>query len=489
MKNCLKKNWFIICLGIFFLFFLYISRYAPVVGDDWGYAVGGRYSNPIVKACQNYMSWSGRFLSELWGFSVAPHKKLWNILNASIFTAIYYYLFKLCKNKKYPVLTAFIVVFLMLSVSNRLRMQTYTWIMGTTYVLPLLLYFVYLSLIYSYIFDNKMNKVTFSIMCLCNLMIPLFMENAAAMLVGGNVLIMIYLYFKDKSKLKSLFILLVISAIGTCIIKFSPGALYRLNRDHEAFNSLSFFTKVAQNWQAFIQMTFTNNTWIICALAILNSVFILQNSFSSIEKSVLVLIQGVAIVPLFSSFTLLWNSIIYILFTISLFYIYLKEIHDEKRKWFVILLLFLAGGANIVMLISPIFDSRSSIYTVYFFILIILNILECIELKKSFNVALVCLTFIGISIYGIKYIRLYQLVHKITIKRESEIAYYVVRPDTTEAYIIGYPDESIHSGNAEPDDTYHMQTFKEYYYLNEDMTVRFYYLKEYNDDTIFGERE
>ena len=79
------------------------------------------------------------------------------------------------------------------------------------------------------------------------------------------------------------------------------------------------------------------------------------------------------------------------------------------------------------------------------------------------------------------------LQHKITIKRESEIAYYVVRPDIEEAYIIGYPDESIHSGNAEPDDTYHMQTFKEYYYLNEDMTVRFYYLKEYTDETIFGE--
>ena len=30
-------------------------------------------------------------------------------------------------------------------------------------------------------------------------------------------------------------------------------------------------------------------------------------------------------------------------------------------------------------------------------------------------------------------------------------------------------------------------TFKEYYYLNKDMTVRFYYLKEYTDETIFGE--
>ncbi len=435
------------------------------------------------------MSWSGRFLSELWGFSVAPHKKLWNILNASIFTAIYYYLFKLCKDKKHPVLVAGVIVFLILSVSNRLRMQTYTWIMGTTYVLPLLFYLVYLSLVYSYITENKMNKVIFGVMSLCNIMIPLFMENAAAMLVGGNVLILIYLYFKDKSKMKTFLIYLVISIVGTSIIKFSPGALYRLNRDHEVFNELSLFAKVAQNWEAFIQMTFTNNTWIICALVLVNSIFVIQNSFSSIEKGVLVLIQLISIIPLFVSLTTFTNSIIYVLFTISLFYIYLKGINDEKKKWFVILLLFLAGGANVVMLISPIFDSRSSIYTVYMFILVILNVLECLELKKSFNVIMICITFVGICFYGIKYIRLYQLVHKITIKRESEIAYYVVRPDTTEAYIIAYPDESIHSGNAEPDDTYHMQTFKEYYYLNEDMTVRFYYLKEYNDETIFGERE
>lgn len=489
MKKWLKKNWFILCMGLFFLFFLYISRYAPVVGDDWGYAVGGRYNNPIIKACQNYMSWSGRFLSELWGFAIAPHKKLWNILNASIFTAIYYYLFKLSKNKNHPVLIACISALLILSVSNRLRMQTYTWIMGTTYVIPLLLYFIYLSLLYKYINENKTSSLAFVVMCLLNFMIPLFMENAAAMLVGGNVLVLIYLYFKDKSKLKSLLVLLVLSSIATCIIKFSPGALYRMNRDHEAFNELSFFAKVSENWPSFISMTFTNNTWIICALALCTSVLALQSTFSKVEKRVVIGIQILSILPLFISIPLVFSSMIYILFTASLFYVYSKGIQEENRKWFVIFLLFLAGGANIVMLISPIFDSRSSIYTVYCFILVILNVLECIQINKQVKTSLLVLSFACVCFYSVKYIRLYQLVHQITIKRESEIAYYVVRPDTTEAYIIAYPDESIHSGNAEPDDTYHMQTFKEYYYLNEDMTVRFYYLKEYNTETIFGERE
>ena len=487
MKKVLSKNWFYICLAFCFLFFLYISRYAPVVGDDWGYAVGGRYSNPIIKAFNNYMSWSGRFLSELWGFAIAPHKKLWNILNAGIFTSIYAYLVRLSKSNKNKVFIAFISFFLILSVSNRLRMQTYTWIMGTTYVIPLLLYFVYLSLLYKYVIEDKMSKVSFIIMLVCNLCIPLFMENAAAMLVGGNVLIIIYAYFKKKDKLKNLIILLVISIIGTCIIKFSPGASYRLNRDHAEFNAMSIFEKISYNSESFIKMTFTNNEFVIICLAISYILFVLQKGFKLYEKVILVAINILACIPLYVTLPLAINYVIYTLFTINLFYVVSKGIEDENRKWFSILLIFLAGGANVVMFISPIFDSRSSIYTVYMFILLILNIIECLELHKVIWTVSYIFVLSGITFYSVKYIQLYQLVHKITIKRESEIAYYVVRPDTEEAYIIAYPDESIHSGNAEPDDTYHMQTFKEYYYLNEDMTVRFYYLQEYNDDTIFGD--
>ena len=45
---------------------------------------------------------------------------------------------------------------------------------------------------------------------------------------------------------------------------------------------------------------------------------------------------------------------------------------------------------------------------------------------------------------------------------------------------------STHDENVE-DDIYPTKIGSDYYYLNEDMTVRFYYLKEYTDETIFGE--
>lgn len=485
MCKWLKKYWFVFCLVLFFLFFLYISRYAPVVGDDWGYAATGRYTNPIVKAWQNYLSWSGRFLSELWGFAIAPHKKLWNILNSLIFTSIYGLLFKLSKNKKYPVFTAGLAVLLIVSVANRLRMQTYTWIMGTTYVIPLLLFFIYVSFLFSYIFENNISKFRMTVMLLCNACIPLFMENAAAMLVGSNVLVFIYLWFKDKRKLITIGVFTVISVIGTMIIKFSPGAIYRMNRDHAAFNELSIFEKIATNWESFIKMTFTNNTWVICILSIVNCILVYQKVKTN-TKWIVIVINILGILPVFMDLSLLIESIIYILYTCGLFYSACTLRDEENEKWFIIYLIFVAGGANIVMLISPIFDSRSSIYTVYCFILIILNLLNRIEISDKIEKLTVVITTVVIGVFGFRYFELYRIVHWINIKRESEIAYYQERPDTELAYVIAYPDESIHSGNAEPDDSYHMEAFKEYYYLNENMTVRFYYLKEYTYDTIFG---
>ena len=122
----------ILITGIFFLFFALITHWTPASGDDWVYAVGGMWNNPFKQAFTMYQTWSGRYLSELWGFLVAPHKNLWNVLNPLLFTGILLLLVKLSDTRR-PVLTALLAMALIFSVGNRLRMQTYTWIMGTTY--------------------------------------------------------------------------------------------------------------------------------------------------------------------------------------------------------------------------------------------------------------------------------------------------------------------------------------------------------------------
>ena len=98
---------------VVFLFFALISHWTPVSGDDWVYAVGGMWNNPFTQAFHMYQTWSGRYLSELWGFLVAPHKNLWNLLNPLFFTLIFVLLVQLTGGKNHIISTAVLAFLLM----------------------------------------------------------------------------------------------------------------------------------------------------------------------------------------------------------------------------------------------------------------------------------------------------------------------------------------------------------------------------------------
>ncbi len=400
MKKIQNKNLKIQILiyTLFFLGFLYISRYAVVAGDDWGYAVGGREANALYRASQNYMHWSGRFLSELWGYSIAPHKKLWNFLNAGIFTGILYFLMKIVSEMRHKWVTYGLCILLMLSVHDGVRMQTYTWMMGTTYVIPLLLFLIYLYIVQQYVLRNVQSKKMKVVGCFLNLCIPLYMENAAAMLFGVNLLILLYLQFHDQRKRKMILVFTIYSFIGLLLIRYSPGAMYRMNRDHVTFNSLSLFEKISLNWMNFLNWTFINHQVLMrtMSLALLYVVSKKKKRFTWFKYEWLVVCFVIAIplvqtnayhlfeVTKINAFYILFdlnlphsmevNTFLYTLFTIGLFRI--AFVMEDETKWTCLLCLFAAGGASAVMLISPIYDARSSLYTIYMFILYLLVIVK-----------------------------------------------------------------------------------------------------------------
>ncbi|MBP3891861.1 MAG: hypothetical protein J6D29_06790 [Solobacterium sp.] len=508
-KRQINSKYFLIALGFaFFVFFWYISRSAPVAGDDWGYAVGGRDANPLFKAWSNYFTWSGRFLSELWGYAMTNHKRLWNYVNAGIFTGIVYLLLKI-SNPKEKIISFFVAVFLILSVSDGLRMQTYTWMMGTTYVIPLLLFLLYFLLIKQWFMEGKDSKLRFFIMALLNAFIPLYMENAAAMLFGGNVLLLLYVYFKDKPKCKRILILLGISLVGVAIIRLSPGAIYRLSRDHAEFQTMNLFQKISYNWLPLIRFTFIDHVWLmrimsllLISLAIykymkkevslpLCILICAMNAFACIQSFAWLLYDFVPMNLLYivadyhvpHSLTL--NTIGYVLFTLSLFIGAWKLVKNKEKSWLLTWLLFLAGGANVVMLLSPIFDIRSSIYTVFLFILFVLFMLDEFNFNQGSRYLLIGLAVVGVALASYSYYRLYQMVHNVDTRRQAQIEYYRVRPDDKEAYILGYPALSVHSADVLEGDTFHEEVFKEYYYLAKDVNLHFYYLDNYTKEEIF----
>ncbi len=476
-----KSKWiFVLLTAAVFLFFALITHWTPVSGDDWVYAVGGMWNNPFSRTLVMYQTWSGRVLSELWGFLVAPHKSLWNVLNPLFFTLIFVLLVLLSSDSEHRILTGVFAFFLMLGVGNRLRMQTYTWIMGTTYVIPLLLFLLQLYLLRGALEEETIPKWKTAVLCLLNLCIPLYMENAAALMVGADILVLLYCIFKRKQKARNAVLLfLVFALVGTGIILFSPGASARLTNDNAEFNALSLFEKIAQNWPYFLEHTFTESGTVTKAFVVMSIVFALR--YRSEHPLLLGLLAAGAAVCLFDQG---WGYLIYLALFLSAV---IACETNEATKWYLVYLILCALGADAVMLVSPIFDSRSSLYTVYLILLAALVLFQNVPLKpQPLKVMLFAAGTAGCICFMARYYDIYHMVHLINIRRNQEIEYYRLRPDAGDAWLIAYPDESIHSANVQEGDDTHMYYFKEYYYLSQDLHLVFYYLDEYNASTIFA---
>ncbi len=223
-----KRFLFITFFLAFGIGFYVISRFAPVAGDDWVYASAGRWNNPFVLTYRMYHGWSGRILSEFWGFTVAVHKELWNVLNALLFTAVLFLLLRvgLGERKRWTLTGFFLAAALMLSVPNHLRMQTYTWMMGTTYVVPL---FLFLVLLYGMSrFQKTASGKWIPWICILEFCIPLYMENAAALVAGAQFLWLLQAWGKKEKTTRMHFLFLAAAVSGCLLIFLSPGAHMRL---------------------------------------------------------------------------------------------------------------------------------------------------------------------------------------------------------------------------------------------------------------------
>ena len=271
MLNNKWINYAAFLLGIVFiatLFFL-ISKWTPVAGDDWGYALNGIKSNPWEMAISFYKTWSGRFFSELWGFIVAPNKALWNVLNPILFTLIFIFSMLLTASKKNYFASGLLILMLILRVSSDLRMETYTWIMGSTYVVPLMLMLIYLyiverKVIHNKIIDAKWSLVFTSIICFY---VGLTMENAAIIMLLAQILLLIYYFYYHHRICFFLTTNMMISAISFVLMRISPGSAFRLIRDHSVWNEQSIIVKVGNNIPNFIKFTFIDNRYLIFALS------------------------------------------------------------------------------------------------------------------------------------------------------------------------------------------------------------------------------
>jgi hypothetical protein len=503
MLAALKKNRELTVLLLYtafvFILFFHISRLTPLAGDDWGYAVTGRTENPFAAAWSFYFTWSGRYFSELWGFIVAPRKWLWNILNPCLFSGIYYSLYRLVSPKKNQILCMTVLLGLMLSVQQVLRIETYTWIMGSTYVIPLLLTLVYLNLIRPVLLEEQEFSRGRWFLCLfLNFYIGLCMENIAGGLILANLMMLVYAWFRRRPLFRRLLVLTAVSCLSFALLRMSPGSNFRLYRDNQAWLSMSLPAKIQANWNAFLSYTFTENTWMMTGLSLVLLCAALKLRRMPGRHAGLAAVIAANILCLLASFApLLYRktgmsfwlmlydhadtrsaavfcTVFYPLYVISVYYELHLLFQKTDRFWEAMLYLTVGGACNAAMLLSPIFGARSSLYTVYFLFVLLLFVLGTVDFDRKTQI-------IGIVLFALLaaqrtrvYLYQYNAVHARQVIRNSEIAYYVDHPEVKEAWLIRMPAGFIHSADIEEGDDYHMSSFKKYYGIAEDVHLVFY---------------
>lgn len=489
LQSVIRKNSLLIieCLFVFGLFY-YITSRSPIVGDAYNYAVMGLKTNPFTLACLAFFSWSGRFFSELWGFFMCSKIDIWNILNPLFFTAIFICLNYL-GNSKNSLVKSFLILLMMLTVETHIRTQTYTWIMGTTYIIPLMLSLVYFSIIKFAVIENAGSYSRNKFIYAGNILlfyIGLTMENIAATMLLATILILGYYYLTYKKINKALLFNVLSITLSFLLLRVSPGANGRLAEYHPEWVAMSFLEQLIFNIKYFIQLTFTKNTVIltIFSLLLINLLVIKRNqkknktlftlSFLTQLSAIIFLLvpnltHGIFVNGMSSIewlYTCYW--IIYIILS---FYIIINYVSLNKE--IIIFLIVIAGASSACLMISPIYSSRSLLYFVYFIILVNLLLIDNLKWSLRINRVVAMLAFISVCLATAYYYQIYSTVAKIQSERISIIQYYLENPQE-EAWIPRIPDDYLHSANIEDDNEYHLSTFKEYYGLPDQMTIHFY---------------
>lgn len=488
-----KKNFYVLIAIIILILFAYITYKTPLAGDDWGYALNGSLGTPIKTALDFYQSWSGRFFSELWGMIIPCNKWLWNIINPLLFFGIFICIYKLSYiNKKY-ISVPLLILAMMLTIDNNLRMETYTWIMGTTYVIPLflsLLYFLIVEKLFITDLYDKKIKILSYLDNACLLIIGLMMENIAASMVVGIVLLIIYAYITKRKALRYLIINLITATVSFSIMRLSPGSTARLLSEHAAWANMNVFEKIINAYPNYLDITFIKNRYaisIFSLILILLAVSSKKNS-SLTYKIISIAINLLAIANVFSALvsnfwlndsSSLYSSIYWVVYVINAFTMLFIYIDDGFRKNKIIFMLIIGGCSSLVMLYSPIYGSRSAIYLIYYLILVSSMLFEDANINKK---TIQVIILIGLGILNIErieeYLYKYRLVGLAQEERLEIIKYYKDHPEVEEAWIPRFPVLTIHGADVEEGDTYHFETFKEYYELPQDADRIIFYWKD-----------
>ena len=477
MKKYYKYFYLLISILVGLIFF-YISYKTPLAGDDWGYALNGLDGDVFNKAIEFYFSWSGRFFSELYGFVVTPNKWLWNIINPLLFVSIFILIYKISDIKNRYILVPLVILGIIISVDDQVRMETYSWLMGTTYVIALFMALVYLYCVDYFIVRNNINNNSkYLFLVVSNIVlfyIGLTLENIAAVTLLATIVIFIYYYF-NKFKYYYLFISnIIFSGLSFLILRLSPGSYNRLLRDNIDWVNSSLFDKLFDSYPIFIDKTFYDNNYLLLFIGVVLVCLIIGSDkkirYKIINSLLLVIGSCLVFVRMYIAYDIsLFDMVYWVIYLVNILFVLYYYLNGIDRLKAMFLYMF-SGSCNIVMLYSPIFGSRSSLYTIFIMIIVLCIVLDNIKFNRYYYILFVGLLGFVLCDRLYEYYYKYYLVGEHYQHRLEIIKYYQSNPDIKEVWIDRFPIFTLHSIDIEVDDIYHLETFKEYFNLPQEAT-------------------
>lgn len=454
--------------GTVFLFFLCILFLSPRSGDDWGNFIVGKLGihHSLGNAIGMYFDWEGRLISRILINILTYHKSIWNIVNSFLIVLTIYFSIKIInpKNKKVIYILTLLVI---LTMNIYTFSQTITWIAGNItylFVIPIILGYFY------YLFEDKNRKGILPI--LINAFAPMFVEHMALVLIAGNILQIIHYYQKKKKLDRNLIIYTLISILSTLFMLLSPGSRARSITENVTFNQLNFIEKIIYNIPNFIYYTFIVNSYMLILLTFSNY-YQIKNNINNKYLKVLLLIL---IIPIALSTIILYplsnfyltklnkwidpNNILIIIFWIIYLIVsfILLLVNSTRKKDFKNVFIFIIGiFANIVMLLSPTWGYRTSLFTAIALSISSLMIIdEYTKIKKvSF---LYSFTGTIMIFYIVLYINVAKCQYNIerSIKKQLKEHKEIIEVEKFPYFI---------NCNINPENDYHITKFKKYYHI------------------------
>jgi len=476
--------------------FVYIGTKTPLAGDDWAFANNANSMGIFDSAMSMFFGWEGRLMTLFSIHFFIQYKMLWVVMNALIYTGIIYFFILSFKNKQRLLLIT-IALFVIFSIKDNIRMEVYSWITGSVYYgIPLFMSVLYFYNLLNTLSKDKPTKLNYFIGASTALYLPLGMENISISILIVSIYILFDQYFRKKRIEKGLIIYIIFMLIGFAIWSISPGSSIRLATMPE-WTQLSLIEKVFRNLPSVLFFSFFENKEIIVLVGVFMSLFLIQritkkikylsifvymlSMFVVVTPSIIVRIPSLTFLNEIANGYSLFNQIFWVIYAlnlgINLYFIAYYYLHNSSI-FYAFLVAFFASAA---LFMSPVIGYRLMVYPVFYLLFVILGLAEQVNYKNivpvTFSVVFLLLTLLNVRTLLVKY----QSVENITNERNLILEDYYQYSDqyTSGIWLPRYPIYTIHGGDIEFEDTYHMKAFKTYFDIPQDELITFYWKEQY----------